>query len=251
VRFALLLFCWALLEVVAAWTLWDEHSIETGDPPVRLVVTTISGAQEVRLHVAWPDPERTGLIVLDNPGNARRLDEVMKERGCLAGVNGGYFHPDTTPLGLVVSEGRKVHPLERARLLSGLLVMNGKEPALLRVGEFSRAAPLSDALQAGPFLVDRGEPVRGLDATKQARRTVVLTDDSGRYGLTVAESPVTLADLAAILATRGIVHESRVVRALNLDGGSSSAFWARTSSGEVYLREAKRVRNFLCVSADR
>jgi uncharacterized protein YigE (DUF2233 family) len=151
----------------------------------------------------------------------------------------------------MVSEGRKVHPLERARLLSGLLVMHGKEPALLRVSEFSRTARLSDALQAGPFLVDRGKPVRGLDAMKQARRTVVLTDASGRYGLAVTESPVTLADLAAILATRGIVHESRVVRALNLDGGSSSAFWARTASGDVYLREAKRVRNFLCVSTVR
>jgi exopolysaccharide biosynthesis protein len=56
---------------------------------------------------------------------------------------------------------------------------------------------------------------------------------------------VTLADLGKILATQGIAPDLRVQRALNLDGGSSSAFWF---AGRPFsISEQKRVRNFVAV----
>jgi len=235
--------------IVRPWELQQERELATSSRAFRVVEKAVSGGRDVRLRILLPDPAQTRLVVLDNPENKGYLDELFGEQDCLAGVNGGYFHPDTRPIGLVVSEGRTLHPLVRARLLSGVLVVTSGRLALLRRQEFSPSASPSEALQSGPFLIDHGEPVTGLNDTRRARRTVVLSDSSGRYGMVVTESLFTLAELATLLATPGIVHELDISRALNLDGGSSSAFWARTADGTVYLPEAKRVRNFLCVRA--
>lgn len=194
----------------------------------------------LELHLVLANPKTHSLKVVDNPGQG--LAAAMDTRGCVAGVNGGYFHADNTPLGLVVADGQRIHPLERAKLLSGLMVVNASgKVSLLRTGEF-KSTP-RQALQAGPFLVDRSKPVAGLNATKRATRTVVFTDDKGRFGLLVCD-PVTLAEMARILTSPEVAAETRIVRALNLDGGTSSALWVE---GKLVVRNLKPVRNYLAL----
>jgi hypothetical protein len=60
---------------------------------------------------------------------------------------------------------------------------------------------------------------------------------------------VTLAELGKILATPGLAPELKVQRALNLDGGSSSAFWFAGERGPFSISEQKGVRNFVAVVA--
>lgn len=246
----LFFFCFGNgLKAKDPWQLQGEHTLLTENSRVRLVTKVITGERDIRLSILWPDPEKTQLLVLDNSGNVQRLNQAMEQRHCLAGVNGGYFQPDATPLGLMISDGHKIQAFHRSRLLSGVLMVRDNAVSLLRRSEFSPAMNPSQALQAGPFLIDEGKPVAGLHNEKRARRTLFLSDRSGRYGLALVQTPVTLAELANILATPKVVHEISLHRALNLDGGSSSALWARTSEGNFYVPEFKRVRNFLCVQS--
>lgn len=61
-------------------------------------------------------------------------------------------------------------------------------------------------------------------------------------------SDVTLADAAAILATIHLGESGKVTRALNLDGGSSSAFWFKRANGSVISQsELKTVRDFVAI----
>ena len=60
--------------------------------------------------------------LIDQPTEPRAdLDDVMLREKCLAGVRGGYFDPDYRPIGLLVADGRTIAPLQRARLLTGVL----------------------------------------------------------------------------------------------------------------------------------
>ncbi|MFL6537384.1 MAG: phosphodiester glycosidase family protein, partial [Chthoniobacterales bacterium] len=60
----------------------------------------------------------------------------------------------------------------------------------------------------------------------------------------------TLAGLAEILATAQLSDGFTVWRAMNLDGGSSSAFCFRRADGTAFaIPESKRVRDFLGVVA--
>ena len=217
-----------------------------GAAPVAHIQKTVANDREVKLDVVLLDPKKHTLRVIDNAGGRDDLASAMRENGCLAGVNGGYFHPDRTPLGLVISDGQTLHGFERARLLSGVLVVTRERIALLRAGEYKPGRHIRQALQAGPFLVDRGKAVRGLNATARADRTVVLADSSGRCALLLCRS-VTLAELGEILSNPRIVTELKVSRAMNLDGGSSSGLWVADEPGPFYRAELKTVRNYLAV----
>jgi uncharacterized protein YigE (DUF2233 family) len=131
-------------------------------------------------------------------------------------------------------------------LLSGVLVVSAGRVQLLRTAEYSPKKKADEALQCGPFLLDRGQPVPGLNDTRSARRTFILTSGSDRAAVGFC-SGVTLAQLAKILATSGIAPDLKVQRALNLDGGSSSAFWFAGEREPFSISEQKTVRDFLAV----
>ncbi len=173
----------------------------------------------------------------------------MPREKCAAGVNGGYFSPDFAPIGLLISGGRIIAPLQRARLITGVLSASARGVQILRVREFSRREKISAAVQCGPFLVDHYELVRGLDDSAVARRTFAATVTNDRALLGVC-SEISLAELAAILATTRLADDLKIQRALNLDGGSSSAFWFARENGSAFsIRERKPVRDFVGVIA--
>ena len=236
---------WTLVAGQAQWTLESSEKLEAASPLISLERrTVVAGGRSVEIHAVFFNVKQCSLRVVDDAAGSATLATAMRAHGCLAGVNGGYFHPDRTPLGLVTSDGRQIHALERAKLLAGILVVKDGNPSLLRASEFSPDAVATQALQAGPFLVDRGVATRGLEALRRAERTVVATDGKGNWALIVC-GPVTLAEMAAILTTPGIFPELRIERALNLDGGSSSGMWVDANPKPFYIEEIKEVRNYL------
>ncbi len=206
-----------------------------------------SGDKSAEIYAVTFSPKTHTFAVMDNPAGAFDTESAAMKRGAAAAVNGGYFQPDNTPLGLVVRQGVQIHPMEHSRLLSGIVVVSGSRIALQRVGEFKPSPAIREALQAGPFLVDRGAAVPGLEATRNAARTVAFTDASGHFGVLVARN-TTLADMAAILSTPGLLAGGKITRALNLDGGSSSALWVRGNPA-FYSKEWKTVRTYLAIIA--
>ncbi len=207
-----------------------------------------SEATTATMHVAVFNEKNHDISVIDDADLEHNdLADAAQQANWIAGVNGGYFHPDYTPLGLVVENGEVTHGQQRASLLSGILAANHKRIYLLRPEEFKLGPRTRTALQAGPFLVDRGKPVAGLNSSKRARRTFVATDGKGFWAIGTI-SPLTLAESGSLLASKAFTEILPVQRALNLDGGSSSAFFFRRADGNSeYLRALTRVRNYLGV----
>ena len=202
--------------------------------------------ERATLDLALFSTKSTTVRVIDNPTGKDNLAAVMRRENCLAGVNGGYFDPEDKPVGLLVSDGKVIAPLRKARLLSGVMVVSNGPLQLLRTAEYSSKRKPTAALQCGPFLVDRGQPVPGLNDTRPARRTFILTGASDRAALGFCSS-VTLARLARILATPELAPGLKAQRALNLDGGSSSAFWFAGEREPFSISEQKTVRNFVAM----
>jgi len=185
------------------------------------------------------------LRVIDNT-DGLTLSDAMRRTNCIAGINGGYFDPNFAPLGLRIIDGKVTSRLTRGRLMSGVLASDNAIH-IFRVAEFSLRRKPNAAIECGPFLVDFAKPVRGLEAMRAARRTFAATGSSDRAALGFC-SDATLADLASILATP--LGDFKIQRALNLDGGSSSAFWFRKNDGSAFSTpEEKTVRDFVGISA--
>jgi exopolysaccharide biosynthesis protein len=233
----------------ADWTVTGsqtERGTVAGVEHRRIVLAESETGEGATLELALFSTKSATLRVIDNPAGQGNLAAIMQRENCLAGVNGGYFDPENKPVGLLISDGRVVAPLRKARLLSGVMIVSNGRIQLLRIAEYSSKGRATAALQCGPFLVDRGRPIAGLNDTRPARRTLIVTGGSDRAAIGFC-SDVTLAQLGKILATPGVAPDLKVERALNLDGGSSSAFWFAGERGSFSISEQKTVRNFVVI----
>jgi Phosphodiester glycosidase len=205
--------------------------------------------QSATIDLALFSTKSCTLRVIDQPV-APRIDlaQAMRQERCLAGVNGGYFDPDYAPIGLLITDGKMIAPFRRAKLITGVLTASPRKVQILRTREFSQHQEFIAAVQSGPFLVDLGRSVPGLEKTRRARRTFAAVGSLNRAVLGFC-SNVSLSELAKILATTRLADDFKIERALNLDGGSSSAFWVARESSAFSIPEQKTVRDFVGVVA--
>jgi exopolysaccharide biosynthesis protein len=247
-RLALLLFALAAAAHGEDWTIVSANS-EPGRAGVfhRHIVLENAATAQIAVDLAIFSTKSCTLRVIQNENGAASLGDMMRQEECLAGVNGGYFNDEFAPIGLRIVNGQMIAPLQRARLITGVLVASSRGLQIVRAREFSQHQKILAAIQCGPFLVDGSRRVPGLNALQRARRTFAATGTNGRALLAVC-SEISLADLATVLATTPIAGDLKIERALNFDGGSSSAFWFARENGSVFsIPERKPVRDFVAL----
>lgn len=246
--FLLLLALIAGPRLHAGWNLKDTQTEGAADGVRHLRKEVTNGERTIVLQLALFETPRHVVRVIDRP-KGTSVREAIQAAGCVAGVNGGYFHADFRPVGLVIAGGKEVHVQEKAKLLSGVLAATADRLFLLRPSQFRRGPRTLNALQSGPFLVDNARAVGGLSKERPARRTVILTDGKKKHALLVSDS-LTLRDLSDILTAPGVVTEFKLTRALNLDGGSSTGFYF-AGDKPFYVPNFKHVRNCVGVAPAR
>jgi uncharacterized protein YigE (DUF2233 family) len=224
-----------------------EASIVPGIEHRHVVLQESESGEGATVDLAIFPAKSSALRVVDNADGEANLADAMPQNKCVAGVNGGYFDPNFAPIGLRVIDGKTVKPLVRARLLTGVLMSTSQGIRIARLSEYSKSAKPDAALECGPFLVDLGVAVRGLNDTRAARRTFAAVDrrDHAAFGIC---SSASLAGAGKILSSVALAPDFKIWRALNLDGGSSSAFWFKRKDGSAFaISEQKSVRDFVGV----
>lgn len=191
------------------------------------------------------------LAVIDQPGGpgSRFADAASAGASAraLAAINAGFFNPDGSPLGLVVSSGKTSGSWNSSSLGSAVWHENssGQSAISRRSIGASAISAMREALQAGPLLVENHRPVSGLESSKTSARTIVAWD-GGTCWMIARTAPCTLAALGRSLAETDQFPATTV---LNLDGGRSADLWisGRVSGGPLTERPFwnKPVRNFL------
>ncbi|MBN8421972.1 MAG: phosphodiester glycosidase family protein [Verrucomicrobia bacterium] len=198
------------------------------------------------LQIVIFDPRQFELKVIDQTetwSGGSRITECMRGAAAVAGVNGGFFTPDFKPMGLMIAGGKRMGAWQTGPLLTGAVVVSS-QPQLLWNAEV-HAEGASELVQAGPRLVDDGKAVAGLDSKKRSTRTFIANDGGNQWLLGLAHD-ITLSELADLLTTPGVMPAFTVNRALNLDGGHSSAIYFRTNDGREHVHPGwSTVRNYL------
>lgn len=228
--------------------------VEESPQPVRATDRDVSG---IRFEGVAFDSRGHRLVVLDQErGPGSRFPDAQTAAASmygLAAVNGGFFTPEGTPLGMVVSGGKTWGSWNPASSLgSGVWCEDHAGRSAIRRREAlgrSGAAGMRELLQAGPMLVEGGRVVSGLDAEKTSARTLIAWDGGTRWWIG-RTPPCSLADLARALAGGGPAGWE-VKSALNLDGGRSADLWisGNVEGGPVSRRPVwnRPVRNFLVI----
>lgn len=198
---------------------------------VHIVCVLDPAAYEVR--VAYADARGRPF------GWVAAFDAAMAEEGgqTLLSMNGGMYHKDLTPVGLLVEDGREKVPLNLEDgegnffMKPNGVFMIGRDGrgTVMEASAYERAA--QDALyatQSGPMLVIDGEihPRFEPDGASRHIRNGVGIDGKGRTVLAVSRKPVSLGSFARLFR-----DELGCRNALFLDGAISTL----TGNGKVVI----------------
>jgi uncharacterized protein YigE (DUF2233 family) len=188
-------------------------------------------------------PVRALTIILNYP-EQKTFDTLVSENQCTAAINGGFYQPGGLPLGWLVTEGKTLSEAIPSVLLNGYLAISDTTRLMDELPGATRYG-----LQSGPLLLWNGDvlPLR-IRNDELARRSVVAITESGETvflsvftGDQVFEGPY-LGELPVVVAQINEDQFLGITNAMNLDGGSASAFY----SPQHRLGELTDVGSVLC-----
>jgi len=245
--------------VLGAWELVDESNVSNpaAHPGLSYVKRThrrASDGKVATVHLAFFNSRDYRFEVIDlGDGQSARypgMRQAFLAHDCVAGVNGGFFHPGYRPIGLVIAGGKRLNQFQHAKLISGVVYADDRGLHIVRRSAFQAHAGITALLQTGPYLIEHGRSVRGLSADNPRRRSFVATDWRRNWAIG-STSNLALRDLADLLDSSGSTLTGWPVdRAINLDGGSSSAFFfdRPEPKSDITVVNWKRIRTLLGVT---
>ena len=191
---------------------------------------------EPRFTVVTVDPakEQIELFLNDETGapfkSFKRLSAWLEARGqaMTFAMNGGMYHADFSPVGLLVQNGKKVAPLNLADgkgnfflKPNGVFLLTKGGPMVIASTEYPYVKnPVLLATQSGPLLVRHGVIHKAFSpksVSRHIRNGVGIVD--GKAVFAISESPVTLHEMAVFFRDKLKCRD-----ALYLDGAVSSIY---------------------------
>ena len=166
-------------------------------------------------------------------------------QGSLAAINGGFFNPDGSPLGLVITDGQSRGAFNSHSFL-GTGIIDGENTILSHRKSYQKS---SELVQSGPRLVWDQERLIGLSKSNERPRSFVIWDGNNHFGIGHADR-ATLQGLANNLQAQPF-EGFHIKYAINLDGGTSCDLWVSTQiPGGGFTKSSlfrKKARNYLAL----
>jgi uncharacterized protein YigE (DUF2233 family) len=181
--------------------------------------------------------EQLELFWRDDSGRPYRqfpaLREALQVKGkqLVFAVTAGMYQPDFSPVGLFVTDGRELMPLNHhvgsgnfSQQPNGVFLVEGNSARVMTTEEYAGEHPKPLlATQSGPMLVHNGEittsAVMSPNSNWRKIRNGVCAPSSTAVDFVISESPVTFYEFASFF--RDALHCSE---ALYLDGSISSLY---------------------------
>jgi uncharacterized protein YigE (DUF2233 family) len=237
-----------------AGTLPDPRHSDNSGQAVTLQEMKIEGKNFL---VATIDPTYYQLQIVENspPPDSKSIKDIHDEHSSVLSFNGSFFDPDFHPLGLLISDGKLIFPLNKSDLMNGIMTIDQKgSPQLLSYQDFQDRQTgllptLAFAIQSGPILIDRtGKIIADKQNKILAGRTALgLDKDSNlvmimlRQSLLDHENALTLYDFANLVNSSKELAPLGITSLINLDGGNSSGLAFR----DEYYPELEKVQNVI------
>lgn len=174
--------------------------------------------------------------------------DLVKAKSCKSLINAGFYTKNDKPTGLFISEGKTIEYHMRSELFNGIYSITFDDKAKI-AATFSQGST-KYAVQSGPLLlVNSTYQKLKLKNDEPARRSVAAQDSSGStWFLSIYDKNSNflgpyLADLPAVLQIIADKLNVNFTDAINLDGGSASAFY----SDQISISELTLVGSYFCI----
>lgn len=202
--------------------------------------------KEIPIRISWATAQPEQVELYSNLQAKETSEKIKSERNCRTLVNGGFYSKTNTHLGLFVSNFEVLSNTLQSPLLNGFLSIKFKDIVI------NSLKPNSDAriaLQSGPLLVQNNKPlILSINNDQPDRRIVAATNYHNdliflaiyRYNSDF-QGPL-LQDLPQIIELFKKQTGISITDAINLDGGSASAF----ITAFEYISELSLIGSYFC-----
>ncbi len=186
---------------------------------------------------------------------ANYIGGLSNDHDFIVAINGGFYHPDFTPVGLFIENGKTLQKASRGSLLKACIAISKKQKILIEPN-VKDCLDADYAMQTGPLLIHQGKinykipiiqenSIRLQDFFSPNKRTLLALSNDGTV-IVITTSPATLLDVATILQNHSKAFGVDKIRiAVNLDGGSSTGMYIRFHDNPFYYHELKHVKTFV------
>lgn len=233
-------------------------AIPSPTPPPAAWQTVRPGLEFYRSPARVNDADNVVVAVRINPASAtfkvtyapnapKGVKDWLAVSGGAVAINGGYYTPQNTPLGLLISDGALAGQTYRG--FGGMFSVRDGKPAVQWLAKQPYAADkkITQAAQSYPMLVWNGKKIEVIDdAGRRSFRSFIGMDKQGRVILGAAIVPLwTLTDLAQYLDDEPLFA---LDTALNLDGGGSTGIWVNGVSEALLMDSFDPVPSVIVVT---
>jgi len=189
------------------------------------------------------------LKLVANFSEKKTSQEIIEGGACKYLINAGFYSKEFTPLGLFVAEGKVLKKQDINATFNGFFTID--QEGWAQIGNLPPAVPLKYALQTGPILIQSSNPQKlALKNDENARRMILAMDNTRQVyfvavynGDSVFSGPL-LVNLPLITQEIEKQLNTDYVAAINLDGGTASAFWGEG----VTLKELSPIGSYFCIN---
>lgn len=185
----------------------------------------------------------SSLTLNSNLPSPQTTDQIINQNNCQFLTNGGFYDTQDNHLGLLVSDSSTRSASLQSRLFDGFL---GFTNSTANIASSNPQTP--NVLQSGPLLLINSNPTRlTIKNDKPARRIIAATNSTNQLVflvITGADSITTgpyLADLPDIIFN--LSTQLDLNHAINLDGGSASAF----ITPDLAIEEINPIGSYFCL----
>lgn len=200
------------------------------------------------ITVSWVIASPGNVSLYPNFSEKLTSRDAKGEKNCSSLVNAGFYTKERTPIGLFVSEGRTINPFSRNRLFNGVFSID--DNGIAQITPSSPQGKITSAAQTGPVLLeeDKVQNLSGNLGDKERRMAAGITKnkeiifatffqkDSAYLGPTLERLPSMLLELEKKTGVD-------ITDAINLDGGTASAFLTE----DISLGELTLIGGYFCI----
>jgi exopolysaccharide biosynthesis protein len=193
------------------------------------------------------DPKK--LELYQNLEDQLSSSDAYKKYACSQLISGSFYSQENKNLGLLIADEKLLEKAIKSQLFNAFFYIT--KDGLFDISVIQPVeSDLRIAVQSGPLLIKNSSPqVLNIESDENARRVVVATTQKGEIAFLVLyykPSPLIgpkLEELPNLLNQIQTTTNLKFKNALNLDGGSHSAFITQN----VKVSEVATVGTFFCI----
>lgn len=150
---------------------------------------------------------------------ASTVQWLAQDHHAILAVNGGFFTPFWTLLGLRIQDSKVRNPLRKITWWP-IFYLKNNQPFIVSEKDYQPSSAITLAIQSGPRLINHGKII-SLKPGKDERTAIGINQKGEIILLATEHYPVETIDLAHFLH-----NNLDCVDAMNFDGGSSTQLYA-------------------------